>query len=370
MRVGADGTQATGRVLVTGGHGFIGSCLVRRLVLDESVRVLDVDKVTYAADSARLGHAARSPLYEHARIDICDGPALTSALARFEPDIVYHLAAESHVDRSIDGPMESVRTNFVGTASVLEAARSYWSKLDSARREAFRVVHVSTDEVYGTLPLEGEAKFRIGDPYAPNSPYSAAKAGADHLARAWWQTYGLPVTVSNCSNNFGPWQHPEKLIPTMVLAALSGRSLPIYGRGLNVRDWIHVEDHVDALLAIAKRGEPGAQYLAGGYGATSNLELVRMLCGILDRLAPDAAGPYERLVSFVADRPGHDLRYDVDPETLCSALGWRPRYTLYGGLEQTVAWYADNYRRYESRLSESGLERRGIVAQGKDESHR
>ncbi len=331
-------------------------------MLDEGMPVLNVDKLTYASDPQSLGDASRSPLYRHARIDICDGEALAASLADFQPDVIYHLAAESHVDRSIDGPMDVVRTNLLGTACVLEAARAYWSALDSQRRDAFRLVHVSTDEVFGTLPLEGEARFRIGDPYAPNSPYAASKAGADHLARAWWRTYGLPVVVSNASNNFGPWQHPEKLIPTIVLAALSGAPLPVYGRGVNVRDWLFVEDHVDALLAVRHRGRPGAQYLAGGYGATSNIALVSMICAALDRIAPDKNGPYERLIAFVADRPGHDLRYDVDPEPLRTELGWHPRFTLSEGLERTVAWYVANFGRYASRLRESGLVRRGIVS--------
>jgi dTDP-glucose 4,6-dehydratase len=362
--MGGRNPPAQGRVLITGGCGFIGSSLVRRLVLSAGMCVLNVDMLTYASDLESVGEAAHSPLYAHARIDICDGAALAAAVASFEPDIIYHLAAESHVDRSIDGPMEAVRTNLLGTACVLESARAYWSRLSSERRDAFRLVHVSTDEVYGTLPLDSDARFRVGDPYAPNSPYAASKAGADHLARAWWRTYGLPVIVSNCSNNFGPWQHPEKLIPTMVLAGLSRARLPIYGNGANVRDWLYVEDHVDALLAIGQRGRLGAQYLAGGHGATSNLALVRMICTILDRIVPHQAGPYEQLITFVDDRPGHDLRYDVDPEPLRSELGWQPRFTLSEGLERTVTWYVENYGRFASRLAESGLERRGRIEPG------
>lgn len=331
------------RFLVTGGCGFIGSALVRHLVGERRVRVLNLDKLTYAGDPSTVASVADDPLYAFAEIDICDGASVSRALAEFRPHAVMHLAAESHVDRSIDGPSEFISTNVVGTFTMLEAALRHWQGLDEAAREGFRFLHVSTDEVYGSLPLEGEARFDEASRYAPNSPYAASKAGSDHLARAWGRTYGLPVLVSNCSNNYGPFQFPEKLIPTMILAALEGRSLPVYGEGLNVRDWLHVEDHVRALLAVVERGKPGRTYLIGGGAERRNIDLVRALCAVLDELLPASDHqPHADLIRYVTDRPAHDLRYAVDDARLRSELGWRPMRDLETGLRQTVGWYLDN----------------------------
>jgi dTDP-glucose 4,6-dehydratase len=331
------------RVLVTGGCGFIGSAVVRHLVGDLAVDVLNLDKLTYAGDPSTVAPVAGKPGYTFARVDICDGRAVMQAFSDFRPDVVIHLAAESHVDRSIDGPADFVQTNVVGTFSMLEAALRYWQSLDGAGKAGFRFLHVSTDEVYGSLALDTEARFEPGSPHAPNSPYAASKAGADHLARAWFRTYGLPVMISNCSNNYGPYQFPEKLIPTIVIAGIEGSPMPVYGQGLNVRDWLHVEDHVRALAAMVERGEPGTCYLVGGGAERSNIDLVRALCGLLDEMLPDSPHrPHDRLIRFVSDRPGHDLRYSVDDGLTRTGLGWEPRETLATGLRGTVAWYRDN----------------------------
>lgn len=331
------------RVLVTGGCGFIGSAVVRHLVGDLGIEVLNLDKLTYAGDPSTVSSLASDNRYGFARVDICDARAVADAFAGFRPDAVIHLAAESHVDRSIDGPADFVQTNVVGTFTILEAALHYWQSLEGPARQRFRLLHVSTDEVYGSLPLHSGERFAAGSPHAPNSPYAASKAGADHLARAWFRTYGLPVIVSNCSNNYGPYQFPEKMIPTMVIAGIEGRPMPVYGEGINVRDWLHVEDHVRALVAILERGEPGACYLVGGGAERSNIDLVRTLCTVLDELLPESPHrPHANLICFVADRPGHDLRYSVDDAPTRSALGWAPRETLETGLRSTVAWYRDN----------------------------
>ena len=328
------------RILVTGGAGFIGSALCRHLIAETNSAVINLDKLTYAANPESLASIAGNPRYAFEQADICDAGALRRIFERHRPDAVMHLAAESHVDRSIDGPAAFIETNVVGTSILLEAAREYWRGLDEAARAAFRFIHVSTDEVYGSLGEDG--LFREDTPYAPNSPYSASKAGADHLARAWYHTYGLPVIITNCSNNYGPCQFPEKLIPLMIINALAGRDLPVYGRGENRRDWLHVEDHVRGLCLALTAGKPGGKYNFGGGAERSNLEVVRTICAILDRSMPDSAGPRERLIRYVTDRPGHDLRYAVDAAHAQRELGWAPRATFESGLEATVNWYLEN----------------------------
>ncbi|TAN62902.1 MAG: dTDP-glucose 4,6-dehydratase [Magnetospirillum sp.] len=327
-------------ILITGGAGFIGSCLIRTLLDQTGHRVVNVDKLTYAASPEALALAAGSPRYAFERLDVCDGPGLAAAFARHRPDAVMHLAAESHVDRSIDAPSDFIQTNIVGTFTLLEVAAAYWRGLPPDRQAAFRFHHVSTDEVFGSLGAEG--RFSETTPYAPTSPYSASKASADHLARAWRHTFGLPVVLSNCSNNFGPYQFPEKLIPLIIIRALEGKPLPVYGDGSQIRDWLHVEDHVDGLLAVLARGRPGESYNIGGYGERRNIEVVRGLCAILDELAPTAGGRHERLITFVADRPGHDVRYAIDPAKITGELGWRPSHGFEAGLRDTVRWYLDN----------------------------
>jgi dTDP-glucose 4,6-dehydratase len=329
----------TDALVVTGGAGFIGSALVRRLIAAGET-VVNVDRLTYAGNLASLGEAASSPRHHLERVDICDGAALERIFREHRPRAVLHLAAESHVDRSIDGPADFVRTNVVGTFQLLEAARHYHASLDDAGRDTFRFIHISTDEVFGTLGHD--SRFGVDSPYDPRSPYSASKAGADHFARAWHHSYGLPVIVTNCSNNYGPCQFPEKLIPLMIRAALRGAPLPVYGDGGNVRDWIHVDDHVDGLLAALARGRAGETYLFGGDAERRNVDVVRSICTLLDELRPSAAGPYERLISFVQDRPGHDFRYAIDASHARLRLGWSPRHTFDAGLRETVEWYLAN----------------------------
>ena len=324
------------RVLVTGGAGFIGSAVCRDFVLERNWSVLNVDSLTYAAAPGALDALEGRSGYRFARMDVCDRRRLGHLMAEWRPDAILHLAAESHVDRSIADPEAFVRTNVLGTWSVLDAAREYWEAMPPSRRDAFRVLLVSTDEVFGSLGAEG--RFTEETPYDPSSPYSASKAGADHLGMAWHRTYGLPVIVSNCSNNYGPWQFPEKLIPLMSIRACQGRSMPVYGDGRNVRDWLHVEDHVRALRLILRGGRPGGRYLVGGYGERTNMQVVEAICEIADRLRPDGR-PHRRLVEHVADRPGHDLRYAMDPARLERELGWKPRIPFEKGLEDTVRWY-------------------------------
>jgi dTDP-glucose 4,6-dehydratase len=329
------------RVLITGGAGFIGSALVRHLIAHTDWYVLNVDKLTYAGDLASVAPAARSPRYEFAQIDICDGPAVRSALAGFRPDALIHLAAESHVDRSVDGPGTFVETNVQGTFTLLEAARAYWLGLDKQAHAGFRFLNVSTDEVFGSLGDEGY--FAETTPYAPSSPYSATKAAADHLVRAWHRTYGLPTIVTNCSNNYGPFQFPEKLIPLMVLNAVAGRPLPVYGSGRNVRDWLHVDDHVRGLVAALQSGRPGQSYNFGGDSERRNIDVVKSLCTLLDERRPDAAEcPHLELLTHVDDRPGHDHRYAVSSAKARRELGWRPLRTFEAGLAHTVDWYLEN----------------------------
>lgn len=324
------------KILVTGGAGFIGSAVVRHAVR-AGHQVVNLDALTYAANLENVRPVANSPDYAFVKADIRDRAALEAVFADHAPDAVMHLAAESHVDRSIDGPGDFIETNITGTFNLLEAARGHWTR--KGRPEAFRFHHISTDEVYGTLGPTGQ--FTEDTPYAPNSPYSASKAASDHLVRAWHETYGLPVLVTNCSNNYGPYHFPEKLIPVAILRALAGEAIPVYGAGENVRDWLYVEDHADALLTVLDKGAVGRTYNIGGENERRNIDLVRTICAILDEKRP-AARPYAEQIAFVADRPGHDLRYAIDPTRIRTELGWRPSVTVEQGLERTVQWFLDN----------------------------
>lgn len=327
------------RVIVTGGAGFIGSALVRHLVLEKSYEVLNIDALTYAGYLPSLRAVEGKPNYRFLHADICDRSGMDQAIADFRPDRIMHLAAESHVDRSITGAADFIQTNVIGTFTLLEAARDYWSKLAAQAREGFRFLHVSTDEVYGSLGDQG--LFTEDTPYDPSSPYSASKASSDHLAKAWQRTYGLPVVVSNCSNNYGPFHFPEKLIPLTILNALAGERLPVYGKGENVRDWLYVEDHARALDLIAERGRVGETYNVGGRNERRNIDVVRRICTVLDELEPGNR-PREELIEFVTDRPGHDARYAIDATRLETELGWRARENFDTGIEKTVQWYLDN----------------------------
>jgi dTDP-glucose 4,6-dehydratase len=331
----------TKRFLVTGGAGFIGSAVVRRLIGTTPYEVLVVDKLTYAGNLDSLAPVSDDPRFRFVRADIVEQGTMRLLFEEFSPDVVMHLAAESHVDRSIDGPGDFIQTNIVGTYSLLQAALAHWRSLPPARKSGFRFHHISTDEVFGSLGAEG--LFREDTPYQPKSPYSASKAGSDHLVRAWHHTYGLPVVITNCSNNYGPYHFPEKLIPLAIIKALHGEAIPVYGTGANIRDWLHVEDHADALLLAAERGEIGESYNIGGRNERTNLEVVQAICRLLDELAPDTAiGSRAKLISFVTDRPGHDARYAIDARKVERELGWRARYTFDDGLRQTVQWYLDN----------------------------
>ena len=330
------------RIIVTGAAGFIGSALVRHLVRDADVTaVLALDKLTYAGNLESLKEVSDSPRYSFLKADICDQDAMDRAFADFQPDTIFHLAAESHVDRSIDGPGEFIRTNVVGTATLLQAALGYWRTLDDMARREFRFQHISTDEVYGSLGETGF--FTETTPYAPHSPYSASKAASDHLVRAWHDTYGLPTLITNCSNNYGPYHFPEKLIPLVILNCLDGKPLPVYGKGANVRDWLYVDDHVAALCLVNEKGVPGQTYNVGGHNERTNLEVVQTVCRILDELRPREDGSkYESLITYVTDRPGHDLRYAIDPAKLMDELGWKPSRNFDTGIRETVQWYLDN----------------------------
>lgn len=340
------------KILVTGGAGFIGSAVVR-LAVARGHEVVNLDALTYAANLENVAGVSSSNLYSFEQADIRDRAALDRIFAEHRPDAVMHLAAESHVDRSIDGPGEFIQTNVTGTFNMLEAARAYWTR--AGKPEGFRFHHISTDEVFGTLGETG--KFTEDTPYAPNSPYSASKAASDHLVRAWAETYGLPVVMTNCSNNYGPFHFPEKLIPVVILNALHGRPIPVYGQGLNVRDWLYVEDHADALLLVVAKGKLGRSYNIGGENEAKNIEIVRTICTLLDEMRPEAA-PHDRLITFVTDRPGHDLRYAIDPSRIRQELGWRPSVTLEEGLRRTVRWYLDNEAWWRPLLERSGVGQR------------
>jgi dTDP-glucose 4,6-dehydratase len=327
------------RVLVTGGAGFIGSALVRHLVLEKQYEVVNVDALTYAGYLPSLRAVEKRPNYRFLHANICNGRAMREAISAFRPERIMHLAAESHVDRSITGAADFIETNVIGTFTLLEAAREYWSALDPEPKERFRFLHVSTDEVYGSLGEDG--LFTEETPYDPSSPYSASKASSDHLATAWQRTYGLPVVVSNCSNNYGPYHFPEKLIPLTILNALAGERLPVYGKGENVRDWLYVEDHARALDIIVERGRIGETYNVGGRNERRNIDVVRRICAVLDQLSP-ANRSREELIEFVTDRPGHDARYAIDASKLETELGWRAEETFDTGIEKTIRWYLDN----------------------------
>lgn len=337
------------KLLVTGGAGFIGSAVVR-LAMARGHQVVNLDALTYAACLDNVASVAGSPDYAFVQADIRDRAALDAVFAAHRPDAVMHLAAESHVDRSIDGPGDFIQTNITGTFNMLEAARAYW--VGAGRPDGFRFHHISTDEVFGSLGATG--KFTEDTPYAPNSPYSASKAASDHLVRAWHETYGLPVVMTNCSNNYGPFHFPEKLIPVVILNALAGRPIPVYGAGENVRDWLYVEDHADALLCVLQNGVLGRSYNIGGENEARNIDIVRMICALLDEMAPSGA-PHDRLISFVTDRPGHDLRYAIDPARIRQELGWRPSVTLQEGLRKTVRWYLDNAAWWQPLQARAGV---------------
>jgi dTDP-glucose 4,6-dehydratase len=333
------------KLLVTGGAGFIGSAVIRHLIENTSHAVANVDKLTYAGNLDSVATVGSSDRYRFYQVDICDRAALDKVFAEFQPDAVMHLAAESHVDRSIDGPADFIETNIVGTYTLLEAARSYWQALSADRKVAFRFHHISTDEVYGDLHGTDDL-FTETTPYAPSSPYSASKASSDHLVRAWQRTYGLPTLVTNCSNNYGPYHFPEKLIPHMILNALAGKPLPVYGDGNQIRDWLYVEDHARALVKVVIEGEVGETYNIGGHNEKRNIEVVRTLCSLLEELAadqkPTGVTRYEDLITFVKDRPGHDVRYAIDASKIERELGWKPEETFETGLRKTVAWYLNN----------------------------
>jgi dTDP-glucose 4,6-dehydratase len=345
------------KILITGGAGFIGSAVVR-LAVAQGHSVVNVDALTYAACLENVASVGNSPRYAFEKADIRDRAAMDAILARHEPDAVMHLAAESHVDRSIDGPGDFIETNVTGTFTLLEAARAYWTRM--GKPDTFRFHHISTDEVFGSLGATG--KFTEDTPYDPRSPYSASKAASDHLVRAWHETYGLPVVLTNCSNNYGPFHFPEKLIPVVILNALSGKAIPVYGAGENVRDWLFVEDHADALLTVLEKGPLGRSYNIGGENEARNIDIVRTICALMDEMHPQGA-PHDRLITFVTDRPGHDLRYAIDPSRIREELGWRPSVTLEEGLRRTVRWYLENEDWWRPLLARQGVgQRLGVKA--------
>ncbi|MBO0136466.1 MULTISPECIES: dTDP-glucose 4,6-dehydratase [unclassified Vibrio] len=346
------------KILITGGAGFIGSAVVRHIINNTSDRVVNVDKLTYAGNLESLISVENSERYAFEQVDICDRNALDSVFEKHQPDAVMHLAAESHVDRSIDGPAAFVETNIVGTYTLLESARAYWNKLDANRKSAFRFHHISTDEVYGDL--EGtDDLFTETTSYAPSSPYSASKASSDHLVRAWQRTYGLPTLVTNCSNNYGPFHFPEKLIPLMILNALDGKALPVYGDGMQIRDWLFVEDHARALYKVATEGEVGETYNIGGHNEKANIEVVKTICLLLEELVPtkpEGVEQYQDLITYVTDRPGHDVRYAIDAKKIERELGWKPEETFESGIRKTVEWYLNN-KEWWSRVLDGSYSR-------------
>jgi dTDP-glucose 4,6-dehydratase len=347
------------RLLITGGAGFIGSAVCRHLIADTDDVVLNVDKLTYAADVRSVAGLDESGRHTLLQVDICDREAIDEAFRSFQPDGVIHLAAESHVDRSIESSGVFIQTNIVGTFTMLEAARAYWSQLPADGKQAFRFLHVSTDEVYGSLGEEG--LFEETTPYDPSSPYSSSKAASDHLALAWWRTYGLPVVVSNCSNNYGPYQFPEKLIPVIILNALAGKPLPVYGAGQNIRDWLFVDDHARALRLIWEQGRPGEKYNVGGHNERSNIDVVHAICALVDEMVPGPV-PRHSLIQFVQDRPGHDLRYAIDSTKVQNELGWKALENFDSGLRKTVAWYLENRWWWEPIVNKAAPEtRRGLI---------
>ena len=338
------------KLLVTGGAGFIGSAVVRHIIRDTDWQVANVDKLTYAGNLESLAEAGASNRHTHFKVDIRDRASIDQIFHQVQPDAVLHLAAESHVDRSIDGAAPFIETNVVGTYVMLDVALAYWRALDPAAKAQFRFQHISTDEVFGSLGATG--KFTEATPYAPNSPYSASKAASDHLVRAWQHTHGLPTLTTNCSNNYGPYHFPEKLIPLTIIRALRGERLPVYGSGENVRDWLHVEDHAEALTLVLRKGKPGETYNVGGDSERRNIDVVRAICRLLDELLPNSANrPHERLIEFVTDRPGHDQRYAIDSSKISTELGWRPRHNFDDGLRATVRWYLDHHGWWERVMS-------------------
>jgi dTDP-glucose 4,6-dehydratase len=346
------------KILVTGGAGFIGSAVVR-LAISRGHEVVNVDALTYAACLDNVAEAAKSPNYAFEHVNICNRDSLDQVFAKHNPNAVMHLAAESHVDRSIDGPSDFIETNITGTFNMLEAARTFWTQ--QGKPESFRFHHISTDEVFGSLGVEGQ--FTETTPYDPRSPYSASKAASDHLVRAWAETYGLPVVLTNCSNNYGPYHFPEKLVPVVILNALAGKDIPIYGKGENIRDWLFVEDHADALLLCLQNGKVGRSYNIGGENERTNLQLVETLLEILDSKRPKDSGSYKDQITYVTDRPGHDMRYSIDPTRIATELGWRPSVTVEAGLEKTVQWYLDNEAWWRALQNRKGVgERLGTKA--------
>ncbi len=327
------------KIIITGGAGFIGSALIRHLIRATDHEVLNLDKLTYAGNQESLLEVANNPRYSFCQVDICDRQTVSKVFTDFQPDAIMHLAAESHVDRSIDGPAEFIETNIIGTANLLEIAREYWNQLSSDRKRSFRFQHISTDEVYGSLGADG--LFEETTPYDPRSPYSASKAASDHLVMAWYHTYNLPVLITNCSNNYGPYHFPEKLIPLVILNALHGLQLPVYGKGDNIRDWLYVEDHAKALTLVLEKGLPGETYNVGGNNERTNLEVVETICDILDELAPSSRS-HRELITFVDDRPGHDKRYAIDATKLRTELGWQPEENFDSGIRKTIKWYLEN----------------------------
>lgn len=350
----------SGTIVVTGGAGFIGSAAVRRLIETTSKHVVNVDALTYASSLESISTVSTSDRYAFEKVNILDGPAVAEVLRKYRPTGLVHLAAESHVDRSIDGPRPFIETNIVGTYTLLEESRRYFEELSIDARRTFRIVHVSTDEVFGSLGAAG--KFSESTPYDPSSPYSASKASADHLARAWYRTFGLPVIVTNCSNNFGPYQYPEKLVPVVIMRLLAGESVPVYGTGLNVRDWLYVDDHAQALLTVLERGEPGCTYNVGADNERTNIDLVEEICAIMDEIRPNPSGRrHASAIRFVEDRPGHDQRYAIDASRIRRELGWKPEYDHHIALRKTVEWYVANQDWCQARLGNGrGVERIGL----------